>query len=109
VPRNWRKAINAVRESGGAFVTVSDDAIRQAMRLTGEKAGIFAEPAAAAAVAGVAEAVTAGVIEPRASVAAFITGSGLKDIRGAVSALSTRPSEIAPQLDLVKKLIEERG
>ena len=52
VPRNWKKAVLAVRESGGTMINVEDDEILDAMRYTGRLAGVFAEPAAATAVAG---------------------------------------------------------
>ncbi len=105
VPRNWKKAIEAVRESGGQYVTVSDDEIREAMRLTGRLAGVFAEPAAAAAVAGVAAARRAGILDAHSSVVAMITGNGLKDIPGAMSALG-EPHTIAPSLDEVRRIVE---
>jgi threonine synthase len=50
-PRNWRKALSAVRASDGAFVAVPDEAILDAQRETGRRAGLFGEPAAVAAVA----------------------------------------------------------
>ncbi len=57
VPRNWIKAVRAVRESGGSMINVADEEILEAMRSTGRLAGIFAEPAAAAGVAGLRRAV----------------------------------------------------
>jgi len=101
VPRNWRKAVNAVRDSEGTFVTVTDDKIRQAMRDTGQRAGIFAEPAAAAAVAGVARAVTEGIIDTKSSVLAYITGNGLKDIRAAIDC-TPAPTDIPCDIDAVE-------
>ncbi|MFQ5806653.1 MAG: threonine synthase, partial [Phycisphaerae bacterium] len=82
VPRNWRKAVSAVRDSNGTFVTVTDEQIKQAVRDTGRLTGIFAEPAAAAAVTGVAEARRQGLVDRQASVVGLITGNGLKDLRG---------------------------
>ncbi len=105
IPRNRQKAINAVRDSGGAFVTVSDDRIMDAVRMTGRLSGVFAEPAAAAAVAGIAEARRLGVIDERASVVVMITGNGLKDIAGAMRAVGG-PHEIPPELDQVKRIVE---
>src|SRR4029077_7546913 len=35
VPRNWRKAVRAIRESSGVLVAASDEAILDAMRLAG--------------------------------------------------------------------------
>ena len=54
VPRNPHKAMCQVRNSLGNMVTVSDDEILAAMRLLGRTCGVFAEPAASAAVAGLA-------------------------------------------------------
>jgi threonine synthase len=87
VPRNWKKAVMAIQESGGAMINVSDDEILDAMRYTGRLAGIFAEPAAATSIAGVRAASAQGIVEPRAEVVAMVTGSGLKDIRSAQSAV----------------------
>jgi threonine synthase len=104
VPRNWRKATNAVRNSRGDFVTVSDDQIMEAVRQTGRLAGVFAEPAAAAAIAGIAEARRRDLINADASVVAIITGNGLKDIDGAMQAVG-RPHEVPPDCDHVERII----
>jgi threonine synthase len=106
VPRNWRKAVAAVRESGGAFVSVTDDDIREAMRATGAMAGVFAEPAAAAAVAGVAAGVRGGVIDPNSSVLAYLTGNGLKDIKAAIG-LTTAPTDVPPDLEAVADALKK--
>jgi threonine synthase len=98
VPRNWKKAVMAVAESGGAMVNVSDEEILEAMRSTGRLTGIFAEPAAATAVAGLRRAVAEGTVGRRASVVAVITGNGLKDVQSARSAVA-QPFEIAPDGD----------
>jgi threonine synthase len=95
VPRNWRKAVDAVNESHGTMINVSDEEILEAMRYTGRLAGIFAEPAAAAAVAGVRRAVAGGIIGRQATVLAVVTGNGLKDTRSARSAVG-EPFEVAP-------------
>ena len=100
VPRNWKKAVDAVRESGGTMINVSDEEIQEAMRRTGRLAGVFAEPAAAAAVAGLARGVREGIVAARASALAVITGNGLKDSRSALAA-APRPLDIAPDLDAV--------
>lgn len=105
VPRNWRKAVNAVRESNGAMVAVTDEQIMEAVRVTGRLSGVFAEPAAATAVAGIAEARRKGVIDAKASVVAMITGNGLKDISGALRAVG-KPHEIAPDIGEVARIVE---
>lgn len=108
VPRNWKKAVMAVRESGGSMINVSDDEILEAMRYTGRLTGIFAEPAAATAVAGVRRAVMEGLIGRRASVLAVITGNGLKDIRAAQSAV-TAPFDVAPEGTGLNDILKEQN
>jgi threonine synthase len=98
VPRNWKKALFAVAESGGAMINVSDEEILEAMRSTGRLTGIFAEPAAATSVAGLRRAVAEGTVGRRSSVVAVITGNGLKDVQSARSAVA-QPFEIAPDGD----------
>ncbi|MCZ6681779.1 MAG: pyridoxal-phosphate dependent enzyme, partial [Planctomycetota bacterium] len=95
VPRNWRKAIKGVRSTEGTFVRVSDDEITEAMKATARLGGVFAEPAAAAAVAGIKRAAGDGVIEKHADVLAVVTGSGLKDIKTAMK-IAGRPIEVDP-------------
>lgn len=108
VPRNWRKAVNGVRASNGIIVGVTDDEIRNATAMTGRLAGIFAEPAAAAAVAGIAKARQNGILDANANVVAMITGNGLKDIRGALTAIG-KPARIPPELSAVKNAIAADG
>lgn len=107
VPRNWKKAVLAVRESGGEMLNVSDEEILDAMRYTGRLAGVFAEPAAAAAVAGVRRARQERIIGPRASVLALITGNGLKDIRAARSAVEG-PFDVTPEGTGLETILRER-
>ena len=108
VPRNWKKAVDAVRASGGAMVTVSDEEIREAMRATGRLTGVFAEPAAAAAVAGLARAARERTIPRRTAALAVITGNGLKDSRSALEA-APRPVDVPPDLEAVARALDGVG
>lgn len=105
VPRNWRKALRALRESDGQVECVSDEAILDAMQLAGRH-GCFAEPAAAAALAGVVSARRAGIIESSARVLAMITGSGLKDIKSAIRA-GGEPLAVEPNIAAVTSALEQ--
>jgi len=107
VPRNWKKAVDAVRESGGTMINVEDGSILEAMRYTGRLAGIFAEPAAATAVAGLHRAVAEGVVSRRASAAALVTGNGLKDVQSARAAAGS-PFDIAPDGARLEDILRER-
>ena len=87
VPHNAGKACRALAESGGDAVVVSDDEILAAQRLLGECEGVFAEPASAAAVAGVRAAVDRGTIASGERVVTVATGTGLKDSASAREAV----------------------
>lgn len=104
VPRNWRKAVQALRDSKGEVVCVSDEQLLDAIRLGG-KHGIFAEPAAAAALAGVVASVEAKIIGAEDSVLSMMTGTGLKDIRSSIRA-GGEPNRIQPNLDDVAALLD---
>jgi len=94
-PRNWRKALAAVRESQGAFVAVPDEAILDSMRVTGRLSGVFGEPAGVAGLAGLRAAVATGIVSRRATALAVVTGSGLKDVRTALKAAGA-PDSLKP-------------
>lgn len=93
-PRNWRKAIHAIRESQGTMIVVTDEEILQAQQLAARLGGVFGEPAGVAGFAGLKKAVAAGVVPSSASVLVVVTGSGLKDI-SAVRRTQTMPEPIA--------------
>ncbi len=107
VPRNWRKAVMAIRASGGTMINVSDDEILDAMRYCGKLTGIFAEPAAATAIAGLMRATAEGVVAKRSSAVAVVTGNGLKDIRAAQKASGT-PFEIAADGSGLEEILTRR-
>ena len=105
VPRNWRKAVRAIRDANGVIVTASDEAILEAMRLAGRH-GVFAEPAAAAALAGVMSAIDTKLISAQERVLTMITGSGLKDTQSAIRAAG-RPISIEPNVVAVEQALED--
>jgi threonine synthase len=107
VPRNWRKAVLAIQVSGGTMINVEDEEILEAMRSMGRLTGIFAEPAAATAVAGVRRAVENGTIGRKESVVAVVTGNGLKDIRSAQSAVA-KPFDIVPDGTGLEQILRDR-
>lgn len=85
IPRNRVKAWRQVAAAGGAFLSVPDEAILEAVRLLARLAGVWAEPSAAAALAGIIAARDAQLIRPDETVVALITGHGLKDPLRAVA------------------------
>ena len=103
LPRDGARAVRAAKETGGTYVNVSDEEILYAIAELG-KVGIFAEPAGAAAYAGVARAISTGVIGSGNPILVINTGSGLKDIRAAMRAVAEAPV-IEPTLNAVKTLL----
>ncbi|RJX27735.1 MAG: threonine synthase [Acholeplasma sp.] len=91
VPRNPIKAIHAVEKTHGAWIAVPDENILEAMRLLGTHEGLCAEPASAAALAGIKEALKQGIIKPNESVVMIHTGHGLKDPVNAQKAVGSPP------------------
>ena len=103
LPRDGVRAVRAAKETGGAYVNVSDEEILKAIAELG-KVGVFAEPAGAAAYAGMVKASASHVVGSEDPILVINTGSGLKDIRAAMSAVGPAPV-IEPTLDAVKKLL----
>jgi len=103
-PRNARLCLRHIRESEGGAVTVSDDDILAAIPHLASRCGVFAEPAAAAALAGLETALRLGVVHRSESVVLLITGSGLKDVPAAARAVE-RPDPIGPDLESVARAL----
>ncbi len=104
LPRDGVRAVRAARETGGTYVTVTDAEILQAIAALG-KLGIFAEPAGAAAYAGLVRACTDGIVREDEPILVMNTGSGLKDVRAAMQAVSEAPV-IEPTLQALKKVLK---
>jgi len=101
LPRDRLKAMAAVLETGGVYLRVSDDRILAAIPTLARGSGVFAEPAAAAAYAGLEMAVRDGYIDRQATVVVLATGNGLKDVSSAmkaVAAAGTKPLYVQPTL-----------
>jgi threonine synthase len=107
LPRDGLRALRAVRETGGTLLTVDDQAILLAMRQLGVAEGIFAEPAAATAYAGLVEAVRQGQVDPGERVVVMLTGSGLKDVRAAMQAAG-EATVIEPSLAALRRALPGR-
>ena len=93
-PRNWRKALNAVRTSGGTIVTVSDEEILDAMRFLAQTTGVWGEPAALAGIAALPYLRARGLVGRTERVLVLLTGHGLKDPTTARHAAGGRAVEI---------------
>ncbi len=100
-PVSWRKALAAIKDSGGDAGTVSDAEILDAQQLLARTEGLFVEPASATPIALLRKTALKDVRR----VVCVTTGHGLKD----PDALSKAPvvmQKVKPELDALKRLLE---
>lgn len=105
IPRNPIKALEAVKKSGGTYVTVTDDEILSAMALLGKTEGIYGEPAGVTSAAGVKKAMSEGIISKNDVVVSIVTGNGLKDVKNGMKAAG-EPIKIGPEMAAFKEKYE---
>jgi threonine synthase len=106
LPRDRIKALAAVRETDGAYINVSDEEILAAIPVLGQNAGVFAEPAAAAAYAGLVKAVADGLVNPDERIVVLVTGNGLKDVASARKSVG-EPFVVNKDLNDVKRVASQ--
>ena len=104
-PVNWKRALKAIRESGGVAVAVTDDEIIYAQKLLARTEGIFVEPASAASIAGLKKLIESGEIGSEETVVCIATGHGLKDPEVAIKACE-KIVEIEPSLEELKRVLK---
>ena len=104
LPRDGVRAVRAATQTGGSYIVVSDQEILSSIADLG-KVGIFAEPAGATALAGYKRALQTGVIDSNAPALVLNTGSGLKDVKAAMQAVTDAPI-IEPSIEAVKAMIK---
>lgn len=79
-PADGPYVLDAVRRCGGAITDVTDDEIRDGIRLLARTEGIFAETAGGVTVANAKKMVDSGQLDPDADTVLLITGDGLKTL-----------------------------
>ncbi|MBX3081631.1 MAG: threonine synthase [Anaerolineae bacterium] len=108
LPRDRVKAVRAARATNGAYVTVSDQDILAAIPELAQHSGVFAEPASAAAYAGLKEARKQGLVSPDDRVVLLLTGSGLKDVNSAMKSVGAG-YPVAAEIADVRRVVEQQG
>ena len=78
-PSMGDEAVEAIRETGGDAVAVSEREMLDSVKLLARNEGIFAEPASASTVAGLRKLVESGAVRRSDTVVVLVTGIGLKD------------------------------
>ena len=108
LPRDRLKAMAAVKETGGAYITVSDEEILAAIPALARGCGVFAEPAGAAAHAGLVKAVERGLVSADERIVVLNTGSGLKDVAGVMKGVElagTQPYRVDANLEDLRRVM----
>jgi len=103
-PARWQEAVAARDRSGGVIAAVSDEEILAAYRLLAREEGIFAEPASAAAVAGLLKLAQEGLALEDKNAVCVITGHGLKDPDTAMT-VAAETREVSPDLAEVEQAL----
>jgi len=112
LPSDRIKALAAVTETGGAYICLSDDDILTAIPDLARATGVFAEPAGAAAYAGLVNAVNRRLVSGDEEIVVLNTGNGLKDVAGAMQAVDlvdTKPFRIQPDFAALEQVVAGWG
>jgi len=96
-PADGFYALKVMKETGGAAEDVTDDEIREAIKLLAETEGIFAETAGGVTLGVAKKLIASGKIPREDSAVLCITGNGLKTL-DAVDGYVGKPREIKPSL-----------
>ncbi len=110
LPRDRIKAMAAVKETDGAYISVSDDEILRAIPAMARGIGVFGEPAGATAYAGLKKSIELDLISRDDVVVVLNTGNGLKDIAGAMKSIDLtgpRAFHVEPDLKDLKRMISK--
>ncbi len=103
-PRDGLAAVKGIIQSGGEAITVPDEEILAAIPEIAQNTGVFAEPAAAAPWAGLRKLAQNGKIDESELVVCLVSGSGLKDIANAATAVG-KPLAIDPTIESVNEAL----
>jgi threonine synthase len=108
LPRDRIKALAAVKETGGAYLSIEDKDILAAIPELARGSGVFAEPAGAAAYAGLVRAANRNQVSKDERIVVLNTGNGLKDVASAMQAVKdvgTTPIRVEPNLDALEEAV----
>ncbi len=96
-PADGWYALDAIRSSGGACASVTDDEVLEGIRLLARTEGIFAETAGGVTIATLAKLAAEGTVRADERVVAMVTGHGLKTVEALADVVGPTAT-IAPNL-----------
>jgi threonine synthase len=95
-PADGPYALDLARRTGGSIDSVTDEQIREGVKLLAQTTGIFTEAAGGVTIAVLAKLAQRGDIDPDERVVAYITGEGLKTLDCARGSFETWRIEPTP-------------
>src|SRR6266704_2207173 len=104
-PADGFYALRVMKETGGAAEDVTDDEVREGIRLLAECEGIFAETAGGVTVGVAKKLIASGKIPANDSVVLCVTGNGLKTLDAVVGHVG-HTREIKPSLREFESLLD---
>src|SRR5436190_1144043 len=104
-PADGFYALKAMKETGSSAEDVTDDEIREGIKLLAEMEGIFAETAGGVTVGVAKKLIASGKIPANDSAVLCITGNGLKTLDAVVDCVG-KPREIKPSLREFESLLD---
>ena len=107
IPRNFYMAKGFINKYSGKGVIVDDSEIMEASAQLARNYGIFAEPAAAAAYAGLIKMHRNGEIREGSNNVVMLTGSGLKDLKS-IQKMLKKPNSIECSLDNLRQFLSQK-
>jgi threonine synthase len=104
IPRNYLMAKKYLLDFEGETILVNDDEIIAASKALSSNTGIFTEPAAATAFAGVLSYYNNNKLKKESKNVVMLTGSGLKDLN-AVQSIISIPSPVNPTISDIERFL----
>jgi len=104
-PARGEEALDAAEESKGRIIAVTDEQILDMQKILAKLEGIWVEPASAAGLAGLANDITNGKLNPKGKrIVAICTGHGLKD-PDIITKDMQKPQIVPPKLEALEEVI----
>ncbi|MBE9374529.1 threonine synthase [Saccharopolyspora sp. HNM0983] len=105
-PADGPYVLDTVRQTGGSIEDVTDDEVREGIKLLARTEGIFAETAGGVTVATAKKLIEAGKIDPDAETVLLITGDGLKTLDAVQDGIGPKAT-VSPSVEAVDEALRQ--
>lgn len=91
------EALEAIRDSGGDVISVSDEEAMAGQRRIAAMCGLFVEPSSAITAVALRKAIELGIVQPHHAVVLLLTGSGYREMTATTKYHGTPPLRLTPE------------